>query len=253
MVRLSQYLFPLPELLNILAKAITIILIPVNFILNMPHSDYPPVSIITAVYNGKFSLFERAMNSIQEQDYPNFNIIISDDGSNMTLSQKLLKYAAAHEKKTTYIRHKNEGQAHAMNKGVALSDAAYIGFIDFDDEYKTNHISECVKYMSEDCDLISSTTENIALRKKDLLVPDKDDDSNFVHIDDCIVFGSLFGKREVFANIKFREVLSPDGDFYERASAVYKSQRLNLRTYKYHLFTRGGKMYNERKARNKKA
>ena len=48
------------------------------------------------------------------------------------------------------------------------------------------------------------------------------------------IFGNLFGKKEVFEDIKFQKHYAADAAFYESASNKYKVKKLNLRTYIYY-------------------
>jgi hypothetical protein len=55
-----------------------------------------------------------------------------------------------------------------------------------------------------------------------------------IHVDDCILFATLFGKKEVFMNIPFHEKYAADSHFYEAASEIYNVKKVNLRTYVYY-------------------
>lgn len=208
----------------------------------------PRVSIIMAVYNRDFSMVKRALDSVMAQDFKDFELIVIDDGSHVALGSDILDYVARHEEQLTYIRHKNIGQAFSVNKGILNSVGEYIGFIDSDDEYKPGHISACIENMNG-YDLIASTTENIATCPEDLFVPCKDNPTGYIFIDECIVFGTLFGKREVFENVPFRNLLALDPDFYERAKEKYITQKLNLRTYKYYMGLPDSNMTREKRLR----
>jgi glycosyltransferase involved in cell wall biosynthesis len=202
----------------------------------------PKVCIIMAVYNRDFKLIERALNSVLKQDFNDFEIIIVDDGSDFKTGNEILKYAIKNSNKITYLRHKNIGQSLSINKGLLNTQSKYIGFIDSDDEYKINHITECLKHLEPNYDLIASLTENIANDEEDYFVPNKYNINENIFVDDCIVFGTLFGKRNVFNKIKFHDVYSPDSDFFERASKIYKTQKFDLKTYIYHLGSKDGIM-----------
>ena len=83
-------------------------------------------------------------------------------------------------------------------------------------------------------DLIASTTETIVNDDADYYVPDKHDNSKVIHVDDCILFATLFGKKEVFINFNFRDEYAADAHFYERAAQKYVVNKVNLRTYIYY-------------------
>jgi hypothetical protein len=83
-------------------------------------------------------------------------------------------------------------------------------------------------------DLIASTTHTIVDAEDDYYIPDRMDKSKVIHVDDCILFATLFGKKEVFINNKFYSMYSSDADFYERVSQEYNVKKVNLRTYIYY-------------------
>ncbi len=191
------------------------------------------ISVLMSVYNTEFSLVKRAIDSVLLQDYPFFELIIIDDGSTSELEAQLLNFVKKYEDKITYLRHKNCGQAQSINKAIKISEGKYISIIDADDEYKPNHLSNCIKSMREN-DLIATHTDTIVNQFEDYFVPDKDDNTTNIHVDDCILFATLFGKVEVFKNIQFKNMYAADSDFYERASKKYQVNKLSSRTYIYY-------------------
>jgi glycosyltransferase involved in cell wall biosynthesis len=186
-----------------------------------------------AVYNTDFFYIKRAIDSVLNQDFQDFELIIIDDGSNDHNREFLLQYAHKHEDKIVYIRHSNRGQSASINRGVLISAGEYVTILDGDDEYKTNHLSSCLRAV-KNLDLICSTTETIVDSHEDYLVPDKNDLTKLIHLDDAILFGTLFGLKKVFNSINFISGFSADSDFYEKAKEQYRVKKLNLRTYVYH-------------------
>jgi glycosyltransferase involved in cell wall biosynthesis len=191
------------------------------------------ISIIMSVYNTTFSLVKRAIDSVLSQDFGNFELIIIDDGSDTDPHNLLLNYIKRFEDKIIYLRHKNCGQSKSINKGIKNSSGKYIAIIDADDEYKKNHLSSCIKEM-ENADLIASTTSTIVNSNEDYYVPDKYDFNKSIHIDDCILFATLFGKKEVFSSYAFENIYAADAHFYKKASEKYKVKKVDLRTYIYY-------------------
>jgi glycosyltransferase involved in cell wall biosynthesis len=191
------------------------------------------VSVLMSVFNTNFSYTKRAIDSVLKQDFQDFELIIIDDGSKGNNRESLMDYVEKHEDKISYIRHSNRGQSESINRGVLYSKGKYITIIDSDDEYKSNHLSTCLSEIKE-LDLICSTTETIVDNDNDYYVPDKNDQTKLIHLDEVILFGTLFGRKKVFASIKFRTGFAADADFYEKASKLFRVKKLDLRTYVYH-------------------
>jgi len=191
------------------------------------------VSVLMAVFNTPIQLVKRAIESVLAQDFQNFELIILDDGSELALSENLLLYCQQHQEKVTYLWHQNRGQSASINRGILLSSGKYIAIIDSDDEYKPNHLSVCLEAMSA-ADLIASCTDTIVDNPSDYYVPDRHDFQKSAHVDDCILFATLFGRKEVFEAISFKEIYAADSDFYEQATAQFLTKKLNSRTYIYY-------------------
>lgn len=186
-----------------------------------------------AVYNTDFTATKRAIDSVLNQDYQDFELIIIDDGSKKNSRESLIQYVEEHEDRLCYIRHSNRGQSASINRGVLNSMGTYITILDSDDEYKSNHLSSCLREI-ESSDLICSTSETIVETQEDYFVPDRNDLSKQIHLDEATLFGTLFGVREVFINLKFRDGFAADYDFFERAKSMYRVKKVDLRTYIYY-------------------
>jgi hypothetical protein len=83
-------------------------------------------------------------------------------------------------------------------------------------------------------DLICSNTETIVDNENDYYVPDKNDQTKLIHLDEVILFGTLFGRKKVFTSIDFKTGFAADADFYEQATRLFRVKKLDLRTYVYH-------------------
>jgi glycosyltransferase involved in cell wall biosynthesis len=191
------------------------------------------ISVLMSVYNTEFAVVKRAIDSVLRQDFQDFELIIIDDGSDHDDANQLLRYAQQNQEKITYLRHKNRGQSNSINQGVLLSNGQYIAIIDADDEYKPEHLQACLNGM-EEADLIASKTQTIVDREADYYVPDRKDENKLIHVDDCILFATFFGRKAVFSSLKFQDTYAADAQFFERSAERYRVRKLDLRTYVYY-------------------
>ena len=199
----------------------------------MRNNNTTKVSVLMTVFNTEFFYTKRAIDSVLQQDFQDFELIIIDDGSKENNRESLLNYVEKFENKISYIRHSNRGQSESINRGVLYSQGEYITIIDSDDEYKPNHLSTCLREINE-MDLICSNSETIVDSENDYYVSDKNDLTKLIHLDEVILFGTLFGRKKVFTTIDFKTGFAADSDFYERATQLFRVKKLNLRTYVYH-------------------
>jgi len=191
------------------------------------------ISVLMSVYNTEIELVKRAIESVLIQDFQDFELIIIDDGSESETHIQLLEYVEKILHEVIYIRHTNRGQSLSINRGILNSKGKYIAILDADDEFKPNHLSACLEEL-ENFDLIASTTDTIVDEEADYFVPDKFDFDRLIHVDDCILFATLFGKREVFETIGFESQYAADAHFFEQAAKSFKVKKADLRTYIYY-------------------
>lgn len=105
------------------------------------------VSVIIPVYNTEKYL-KKTVDSIVNQNYTDWEILLIDDGSTDNSSLICEELASGNEK--IYVYHqKNKGTASARNIGVHLSKGKYIVFIDSDDEIPENFLKVMVWEIEE--------------------------------------------------------------------------------------------------------
>lgn len=192
------------------------------------------ISVIITVYNRK-RLLIRALKSVLSQSYKDYEIIIIDDGSN-DYPEKLLFPIIKKHKNITYCRQNHSGPQLALNSGIKLANGKFITFLDSDDEYEKDHLLSRIKYLlkNKKIDLIHSDAKVIG-SEKDFWIPDARNTKKMIHINDCIIGGTLFGKKEVFSELNgFRNIYAYDFDFYRRAVRKFKVIKFNSLTYIYY-------------------
>lgn len=94
-------------------------------------SEFPRISIITPSYNqGHF--IEETIRSVLLQGYPNIEYIIIDGGSTDNTVEIIKKYENAI---SYWVTESDNGQTHAINKGLAKATGDIIAYLNSDDYY----------------------------------------------------------------------------------------------------------------------
>lgn len=88
----------------------------------------PQVTVIIPTYN-RAHLVKDAVESVLNQTYQDFELIVIDDGSTDNTREVL----AVYKDKLTYIYQDNQGRSSARNHGIKLGIGEYIAFLDSDD------------------------------------------------------------------------------------------------------------------------
>jgi glycosyltransferase involved in cell wall biosynthesis len=95
-------------------------------------NNHPRVSIGLAVYNGEKYL-EEAVDSILDQTYQDFELIISDNASTDRTEEICRKYAAQDDRVRYYRNKTNIGGANNENSTVPLARGEYFRWAAYDD------------------------------------------------------------------------------------------------------------------------
>ena len=114
----------------------------------------PIVSIIVPVYNAAKPLGEnktvlhRCIDSILNQEYRNYELIVADDGSKDE-SGKILDEYAAKDERINVIHKENSGVSNTRNLAIQNARGKYIQFLDADDWITPDATKSLVRTMEE--------------------------------------------------------------------------------------------------------
>ena len=128
----------------------------------------PKISIITPTYNRAKILKHRAIPSVLEQSYRNFEFIIVDDGSTddtkeviQSFGDERIRYFKTDRSSYRYpnvaIYHWFAGPVVALNAGLSQVKGDWIARIDDDDEWTPDHLESLLNFAnSANCEFVSS-------------------------------------------------------------------------------------------------
>ena len=106
------------------------------------------VSIIVPVYNVELYL-DRCLDSLVKQTYSNIEIILVDDGSTDTSSNKCEEWQKT-DSRIKVIHKKNEGLGLARNTGINKATGSYICFVDSDDFIDCTTVEKSLRMAQSD-------------------------------------------------------------------------------------------------------
>lgn len=114
-------------------------------------STKPLVSVIIPTYKSRGGL-KRSIDSVLNQTYVNYEIIIVDDNDSNTIFRKETeKIMSEYDKYTNvvYIKHKvNSNGAVARNTGISHAKGEYIAFLDDDDEWMPCKLDKQMEFLT---------------------------------------------------------------------------------------------------------
>lgn len=123
------------------------------------NSEKPAVSIIIPVFNRAWCL-EATLQSIHDQTFQNFEVIVVDDGSTDETQALLRRFAGLR----IHRWEDNRGVSAARNKGIQMARGEWICFLDSDDRWVANKLQVQVDWMQVHPECPASYTDEIWIR-----------------------------------------------------------------------------------------
>src|SRR3989442_14831209 len=96
----------------------------------------PLVSVVVTTYN-QAPYIHQALQSVFDQTYPNFEVIVVDDGSTDDTPTKLGPFMD----RIVYVCHENQGIAASRNAGIQKAKGEFIALLDGDDLWELGKLA----------------------------------------------------------------------------------------------------------------
>lgn len=142
----------------------------------------PLISIITPTYN-RFGLLIRAMKSVQNQTWSDWEMIIIDDCSSEKCSAEIQALLDSDDRFNYHRLEVNGGISHARNTGIGFARGSFITCLDDDDEFLPNRLKEQVAALQAKTEfkivICGSYHIDVETGQKRIVLPPKID--NFYH------------------------------------------------------------------------
>lgn len=111
------------------------------------------ISVITPTFNREV-LLQRTIQTVIDQTYQDWELIIVDDGSTDNTEQSIQKYLT--DPRIRYFKKQNSGQPDSLNTGVSKARGEFITFLDSDDEAYPHWLETVASRMNENTGLVSA-------------------------------------------------------------------------------------------------
>ena len=102
-------------------------------------------SIVIPLYNKQESI-RKTIESVLDQDFQDFEIVIVDDGSTDASVEKVLE---VQDERIRLLRKPNGGVSSARNRGIKEARFEWIAFLDGDDLWSPTHLTEIIRMMNK--------------------------------------------------------------------------------------------------------
>jgi len=176
------------------------------------------VDIILPNYNSELYISE-TINSVLEQNFKNWNLIIVDDNSNNENKEILKKYDYHKNIKIIWLK-KNKKAGFCRNIAIRNSKSDYVAFIDSDDIWEKEKLSKQLEFMVKNNYHFTYTNyktfkSNIEKNNSKEIKPAKHFNfKNFIR-DTSIATSTMIIKRSFIGNAKFTKTKICEDYFFK--------------------------------------
>ena len=187
--------------------------------------DKPFVSIIVPFFNIE-KCVGYCIDSLKEQSYKNYEVILVDDGSTDGTAKLLDDYAKSDNRFRVFHK-ENGGLSNARNFGVGQARGDYVSFVDGDDVVSPYYISSLVQGLRYDQNTDLVIGKSMRVMQGQAKKASFQEPSSFrkaAHGDLCVelMYEELYpsawahlAPKEVYEKIRF-----PEGCYYEEISTI---------------------------------
>ncbi|RHM59398.1 MULTISPECIES: glycosyltransferase [Coprobacillaceae] len=205
----------------------------------------PKISVIMSTYKEQEIFLRKAIESILNQSYEDFEyIIILDNPQNKEHKRIINEYANNDDRIRFFVNEQNMGLTASLNKGIKYATGEFICRMDADDISKYDRIEKQLLYLIQNnYDLIGGITQMIDENDKPIysiksIPTDFNKIKKIIKYNQCLAHPTWIGKKELFIELDgYRNIpLCEDYDFTLRAILKgYKVSNLNETVLQYRM------------------
>ncbi len=185
----------------------------------MENKEKEKIDIILPNYNSSLFITE-TINSVLDQSYKNWKLIIVDDFSDKK-TVNILKKITSNKKIKVFWQKKNRGAGFCRNYAIKKSNSPFVAFIDSDDIWKKNKLKNQIGFMKKNNFSFTYTNyETFGKKMKKIINPPKLDYSNFIR-NTSIATSTMMVRRKEIKDIKFTNTKICE-DYYFKCKLLKK-------------------------------
>ena len=179
----------------------------------------PAVSVILPAYNCE-KFIGKAIESVLQQTFSDFELIIINDGSTDKTEFAILAFA---DPRIVYIKNQtNKGLVFTLNKGIDLANGKYIARMDGDDISLPERLKKQYSYLKENHEVKILATVVKLIDEKNQAAGKWSSDANNITWqdirkelpkDNCIAHPSVMGITDVFKKYRLNKSQSQGEDY----------------------------------------
>lgn len=203
----------------------------------------PLVSIGMPVYNGE-RFIQQALDSLLDQDYDNFELIISDNASTDQTPEICQEYVVKDKRVRFYRNDTNLGAITNFDRVLALSSGKYFMWAGSHDLWHPTFVSRCVSILEMDNDVCLAYSRTMLIDQNDTflyIMSDQVDTRGMApaqrykyllfNLDWCNMIYGVIRRDVLLQTGAFRNVFSPDHALLAELSLIGQFAQINEPLY----------------------
>lgn len=115
-------------------------------------------SVVIPTYN-RATFITSAIDSVLQQSFKDYELIVVDDGSTDHTLQVIQKYGT----QTKVVTQPNTGVSAARNKGVEIAKGRWVAFLDSDDEWDLHYLGSQFEHIRANPDAVAFVTNALEI------------------------------------------------------------------------------------------
>jgi len=193
----------------------------------------PKISVIIPTFN-RPKLLKRSIQSVLEQSFQDFEIIVIDDGLEKRADVVIREI---NDNRIIYIKHEeNKGASRSRNDGIKIAKGEYTTFLDDDDEYYPKKLEKQLQIIKEnfdDIDFVFCLADVYLQQSGELIYAQKFNLSEGIHsffedalsMNIAVATPSIFCKKEKIVEIGGFDVNFPNAEDRDLIIRLSKNSR----------------------------
>lgn len=150
------------------------------------------ISVVIPCYNAE-KYIDKGIASIYDQDYPDIELIVVNDGSIDRSEDKVLAWVDSFQQKgyqLKYFRQENQGQAAATSLALKHVTGEYLTLLDADDYFLPGSFNKRAQFLDEQPDCVGVRSNGWMVRgeQKELFIT-SDEEKSITNLFDGLLFG----------------------------------------------------------------
>lgn len=193
----------------------------------MNNATLPEISVVMPVYNAEKYLNE-AIDSVLNQTYSNFELIILNDKSTDSSKAIIESYLAKDSRIVFIDKETNVGPANLRNEGFDLARGTYIALLDADDIAKPTRFEKQIAVLKNNSEIgvcgTWFTTFGDKEKSKVIQHPEKHNQIKVNFLIDCTIGNSTaFFRKEILGDIRYDKEYVPVEDYHLWSRLIVKT------------------------------